>query len=87
MAERIDLPEVTAVVTSIVQSEELGTPLGRILRTQATESRTRRRVAAEERAMKAPVKMIVPTGIFIFPAVFIVIIGPAIITIFNAFHH
>jgi len=85
LADRIDLPEVTAVVTSIVQSEELGTPLGRILRTQATESRTRRRVAAEERAMKAPVKMIVPTGIFIFPCIFIVLIGPAALTIAQAF--
>jgi len=87
MADRVNIPELSSVVSSLIQSEQLGTPLGRVLRTQASESRNRRRVAAEERAAKAPVKMIVPTGIFIFPAVFIVIIGPAMITIFNAFHH
>jgi tight adherence protein C len=85
MADRLDIPELTAVVTALIQSEQLGTPLGRILRTQATEARQRRRVAAEERAMKAPVKMVLPIGLFIFPSVFIVIIAPALITITNAF--
>jgi tight adherence protein C len=85
MSDRVDIPELTSVVSALIQSEQLGTPLGRILRTQASESRQRRRIAAEERAMKAPVKMIVPTGIFIFPAMFIVIIAPAMLQIFNAF--
>jgi tight adherence protein C len=85
MADRLDIPELTAVVSSLIQSEQLGTPLGRILRTQASESRQRRRIAAEERAMKAPVKMVLPIGLFIFPSVFIVIIAPALITIVNAF--
>jgi tight adherence protein C len=84
MADRLDIPELTAVVTSLIQSEQLGSPLGKILRTQATESRSRRRIAAEERAMKAPVKMVLPIGLFIFPSVFIVIIAPAMITIFAA---
>jgi tight adherence protein C len=87
MADRVDIPELSSVVSSLVQSEQLGTPLGRVLRTQASESRQRRRIAAEERAAKAPVKMVLPTGIFIFPSVFIVIIGPALITIFDAFKH
>ena len=85
MADRLDIPELSAVVTALIQSEQLGTPLGKILRTQASEARQRRRVAAEERAMKAPVKMVLPIGLFIFPSVFIVIIAPAIITITNAF--
>ena len=85
MSDRVDIPELTSVVSALIQSEQLGTPLGRILRTQAAESRQRRRIAAEERAMKAPVKMIVPTGLFIFPAMFIVIIAPAMIQIFHAF--
>lgn len=85
MSDRVDIPELTAVVSSLIQSEQLGTPLGRVLRTQASESRQRRRIAAEERAAKAPVKMVLPTGIFIFPSVFIVIIAPAMITIFSAF--
>ena len=81
MADRLDITELSAVVTSLIQSEQLGTPLGKILRTQASESRARRRIAAEERAMKAPVKMVLPIGLFIFPSVFIVIIAPALITI------
>ena len=85
MSDRVDLPELTSVVSALIQSEQLGTPLGRILRTQATESRHRRRIAAEEQAMKAPVKMVVPTGLFIFPAMLIVIIAPAMIKIFAAF--
>ena len=85
MAERVDIQELTAVVTALIQSEQLGSPLGQILRTQASEARTRRRIAAEERAMKAPVKMVLPIGLFIFPSVFIVIIAPALITIVAAF--
>ena len=85
MSDRVNIPELTSVVGSLIQSEQLGTPLGRVLRTQASESRYRRQVAAEERAAKAPVKMVLPTGLFIFPSVFIVIIAPAMITIFHAF--
>ena len=51
--------------------------LGRILRVQATDTRNRRQAAAEEKAMKAPIKMLFPTALFIFPAMFIVILGPA----------
>lgn len=81
MAERVDIPELTAVVNSLIQAEQLGSPLGRMLRIQAQESRNRRQVAAEEKAMKAPVKMLVPTAIFIFPAMFVVILGPAMLKI------
>ena len=56
-----------------------------MLRIQAQESRDRRQIAAEERAMKAPVKMLVPTAIFIFPAMFVVILGPAMLKISEAF--
>jgi tight adherence protein C len=85
MADRLDIPELTSVVSSLIQSEQLGSPLGKILRAQASEARTRRRIAAEERATKAPVKMVLPIGVFIFPSVFIVIIAPALITITAAF--
>ena len=85
MSDRVDIPELTSVVSALIQSEQLGTPLGRILRTQAEESRQRRRIAAEERATKAPVKMVIPTGLFIFPAMLIVIIAPAMIKVFQAF--
>ena len=56
-----------------------------MLRVQAQEARNRRQVAAEERAMKAPVKMLLPTGVFIFPAMFVVILGPAMLKISEAF--
>lgn len=85
MADRVDIPELTAVVNSLIQAEQLGSPLGRMLRIQAQESRNRRQVAAEEKAMKAPVKMLLPTAIFIFPAMFVVILGPALLEITKAF--
>ncbi len=85
MAERVDLPEITSVVNSLIQAEQLGSPLGRMLRVQAQESRNRRQMAAEEQAMKAPVKMLVPTVLFIFPAMFVVILGPALIELFKVF--
>ncbi len=85
MADRVDIPELTSVVNSLIQAEHLGSPLGKMLRIQAQESRNRRQIAAEERAMKAPVKMLVPTAIFIFPALFVVILGPAILKLNEAF--
>ena len=85
MAERVEIPELTSVVNSLIQAEQLGSPLGRMLRIQAEESRNRRQIAAEERAMKAPVKMLVPTAVFIFPAMFVVILGPALLKLNEAF--
>ena len=67
----------------MIQADQLGTPLAKILRVQASESRRRRQVAAEEKAMKVPVKMLLPIAIFIFPAMFVVILGPAVIKIFS----
>ncbi|MFN8223852.1 MAG: type II secretion system F family protein [Gaiellales bacterium] len=85
MADRVDLPEVSSLVNALIQADQLGSPLGRMLRVQAEEARNRRQVAAEERAMKAPVKMLIPTVLFIFPAMFVVILGPALIKISEAF--
>ncbi len=70
-----------AFVRSIVQSDQLGTSLGRILKVQAADTRLRRQAAAEEKAMKAPIKMLFPTVLFIFPAMFLVILGPAIMNV------
>jgi tight adherence protein C len=85
MAERVDLPELNSVVNSLLQADQLGSPLGRMLRVQAQESRNRRQVAAEEQAMKAPVKMLFPTVLCIFPAMFVVVLGPALIKITETF--
>jgi tight adherence protein C len=81
MAERVPVPEVAAFVRSVVQADQLGISLGRILRVQAADSRLRRQAAAEEKAMKAPIKMLFPTVIFIFPAMFLVILGPALLNL------
>jgi tight adherence protein C len=85
LSERVDAPELSAFVRAIIQADTLGTTLGRILRVQAADSRLRRQAAAEERAMKAPIKMLFPTVLFIFPAMFLVILGPAILNIQELF--
>src|SRR5204862_697325 len=77
MAERVDAPELGSFVRAVVQADQFGISLGRILRVQATDSRLRRQAAAEERAMKAPIKMLFPTVMFIFPSMFLVTRGPA----------
>jgi tight adherence protein C len=85
MAERIDTPELSAFVRAIVQADQLGISLGRILRVQAADTRLRRQAAAEEKAMKAPIKMLFPTVMFIFPAMFLVILGPALLGLSKLF--
>jgi tight adherence protein C len=83
LAERVDLPAMTTLTRAIIQSDQLGVSLGRILRIQARDTRLQRQQAAEERANKMPVKMLFPTLIFIFPALFIIVLGPALITLFD----
>jgi tight adherence protein C len=85
MAERVAAPEMAAFVRAIVQADQLGISLGRILRVQATDARLKRQAAAEERAMKAPIKMLFPLVAFIFPAMFIVILGPAFLNLGKLF--
>jgi len=84
-AARVDTPEVSSFVRAIIQADQLGISLGKILRVQATDSRLKRQAAAEEKAMKAPIKMLFPTVIFIFPAMFIVILGPAFMSLKQMF--
>jgi tight adherence protein C len=81
MAARADAPELSAFVRAVVQADQLGISLGRILRVQAADTRLRRQAIAEEKAMKAPIKMLFPTVIFIFPAMFVVLLGPALMNI------
>jgi len=79
LAQRLDTREISAFVRSLIQADQLGISLGRILRVQATDSRLKRQAAAEEKAAKAPIKMLFPTVLFIFPAMFVVILGPAML--------
>lgn len=83
--DRTDIPEIRSFVMAILQADTFGVPIGRVLRSQADEMRIRRRQFAQERAQKAPVKMMVPMVFCIFPALFVVVLGPAIINIREAF--
>jgi len=85
MAERVPAPEMSSFVRAIVQADTLGISLGRLLRVQATDTRLKRQALAEEKAMKAPIKMLFPLVVFIFPAMFIVILGPAFINLGKVF--
>jgi len=85
LAERSGVPAVAAFARAMIQADQLGISIGRLLRAQATESRLKRQAAAEERAMKAPIKMLFPTVLFIFPALFLVVLGPAFIQLFELF--
>ena len=85
LSERVDAQELSAFTRALIQADQLGTSLGRILRVQAADARLRRQSAAEERAMKAPIKMLFPTVLFIFPAMFLVILGPAILNVQKLF--
>jgi tight adherence protein C len=85
LSARVDAPELSAFVRSIIQADQLGISLGRILRVQASDARVKRQTAAEEKAMKAPIKMLFPTVAFIFPAMFIVVLGPALLSLGKLF--
>ncbi|MBK5222400.1 MAG: type II secretion system F family protein [Acidimicrobiia bacterium] len=85
MEQRTDVPELRSFVMAILQADTFGVSIGRVLRSQADEMRIKRRQLAQERAMKAPVKMMVPMVFCIFPALFVVVIGPAIINIRDNF--
>jgi tight adherence protein C len=84
MAERTGVAELEAFANAIVQAEELGTPLGTVLRVQASQIRLRRRQRAEEEARRAPAKMAFPLVFFIIPSLFIVILGPVLIEVSKA---
>jgi tight adherence protein C len=81
MEKRTDVPELRSFVLAILQADTFGVSIGRVLRSQADEMRIKRRQMAQERAQKAPVKMMIPMVFCIFPALFVVVIGPAIINI------
>ena len=85
LAERSGAAEVASFSRAIIQADQLGISLGRLLRVQSTDARLKRQAAAEEKAMKSPIKMLFPTVIFIFPAMFLVILGPAMLNLLKLF--
>ncbi|HLO15519.1 MAG TPA: type II secretion system F family protein [Anaerolineales bacterium] len=81
MSDRLGIPEMTSFVAAIIQSEQLGVSLAKVLRIQSDQMRVKRRQHAEEEAHKAPIKMIIPMALLIFPSIIIIILTPAMIQI------
>ena len=81
LSERVKVDDITSLVSAVIQADQLGVGISNILRIQAEQVRTKRRQQAEESAMKAPIKMLFPLVFFIFPTLFVVLLGPAIIQI------
>lgn len=79
MADRIGIPEMTSFVAAIIQSEQLGVSMAKVLRIQADQMRIKRRQLAEEMAHKAPIKMLIPMALLIFPSICIVLMTPAVL--------
>src|SRR5574341_263435 len=84
MADRLGIPEMTSFVAAIIQSEQLGVSMAKGLRIQSDQMRVKRRQFAEEQAHKAPIKMIIPMALLIFPSIIIIILVPAAIQIMEA---
>jgi tight adherence protein C len=82
---RTNVVEVRSFVLAILQADTFGVSIGRVLRAQADEMRIKRRQMAEERAQKAPVKMLIPMVFCIFPALFVIVLGPAVLKILDNF--
>jgi tight adherence protein C len=84
MLTRCDTPSMRSFVRAIIQGETLGVSIGQIMRNLAVETRKRRRARAEERAQKAPIKMLFPLILLIFPAMFVILLGPAVFSVLKA---
>lgn len=85
MADNLGISEMTSFVAAVIQSQQLGVSMSKVLRIQSEQMRMKRRQRAEEEAHKAPIKMIFPMGILIFPSIMIVLMTPALFQIMDAF--
>lgn len=85
MSARCNVKELNTFITSIIQADELGVALSKIIRIEAAALREERKQRAREKAMKAPVKILIPLILFVFPTIFVVVLGPALINIMETF--
>lgn len=85
LGERTNVPDLGSFIRSVVQADIYGISISKVLRTQAGEIRLKRRQRAEEKAMKIPVKVIIPLMLFILPVLFIALLGPAVLNVINQF--
>lgn len=83
MALRMDVPDVNSFTAAIIQAEQLGVSMSKILRVQSDQMRVKRRQRAQEKAQQAPVKMMIPMVLLIFPSIWIVLLGPAVLKLMN----
>lgn len=83
MSSRIDVNDMTSFIAAVIQSEQLGVSMAKVLRIQSDQMRVRRRQRAEEKARQAPVKMLFPLVFLIFPSIFIVLLGPAVLQLMS----
>ena len=79
MAARIQVSDFTNFIAAIIQADQLGVSIGKVLRIQSEQMRTKRRQRAEEKANQAPIKMLIPLAFLIFPSIFIVLLGPTVV--------
>ncbi len=84
LAKRVNVDDLTVFVSAIVQADQLGVSITQVLRVQSKQMRMRRRQRAEEKAQKAPIKLLFPMVFFIFPALYVVLLGPAIPSLVNS---
>jgi tight adherence protein C len=84
MADRMDIPDMTSFVAAIIQADQLGVSMGKVLRIQSDQMRIKRRQRAEKKAHEAPVKMLIPMAFLIFPSIYIVLLGPAAMILINS---
>jgi len=83
-AERLEVPDVTTFIAAIIQASDLGVSYARILRIQSEQMRIRRRQRAEQEARRAPIKMLFPLAFLVFPSIFIVLLGPAVLQVMES---
>jgi tight adherence protein C len=79
MSTRMDVADITSFIAALIQAEQLGVSIAKILRIQSDQMRVKRRQRAQEKAQQAPVKMMIPMVLLIFPSIWIVLLGPSII--------
>lgn len=84
MADRMEVPDMTSFVAAIIQADQLGVSMGKVLRIQSDQMRIKRRQRAEKKAHEAPVKMLIPMAFLIFPSIYIVLLGPAAMILINS---
>jgi tight adherence protein C len=83
MSNRMDVPDVNTFTAAVIQAEQLGVSMSKILRVQSDQMRVKRRQRAQEKAQQAPVKMMIPMTMLIFPSIWIVLLGPAVLRLMN----